>query len=199
MNLDSYRVLFLVITLGMSLFVAYPVLNMVLPLHGGTEQFSELWFVDADHGTQSLPFNITADELYTVNVGLGNRMNNSEYYLVRICFRNTTQYLSDINRAGPSSLPSLVELRLFVDSDAVLEAPITFSFQKTSIDSDILHVNGVTINGNECAFSNPITWNTENNGFYLQLFCELWAYDKPMNSFVYTEQTVGLLLNMTGS
>jgi len=190
--------LFLVITIGLSLFAAYPAINMVLP-QGGTEQFPELWIVDANHLTQSLPFNITTNESYTVNVGLGNRIDHAQYYLVRVCFRNTTQYLSDVNNTGPSSLPSLVELRLFLDSDGVLETPITFSFKKASVNNDTLTVNGVVINGNECAFSNPITWNTENRGFYLQLFCELWEYDTPMNSFVYTDKTVGLLLNMTGS
>jgi hypothetical protein len=43
----------------------------------------------------------------------------------------------------------------------------------------------------------PATWDSEFEGFFYQLFFELWTYDEAVSSFQYHNRFVGLWLNMT--
>lgn len=199
MNLETYHTLFFVVTLGLALFAAYPALCMVVPFQSSSEQFSELWLFGSGHAAENYPFNVSAGDVYTVFVCLGNRMNRSEYYLIRVNFRNTTLSFLNVNSSEPSSLLSPYEFRVFVDDGAVWESPVTFSFQNLSIDNDTLSLGDITINGTVFPFDAFMSWDPENSGFYFQLFFELWRYDIPLNTFSFTNQTVRLWLNMTNS
>ena len=42
------------------------------------------------------------------------------------------------------------------------------------------------------------TWDPEYEGFFYQLFFELWKYDNAAASFQYHNRFVGIWLNMTG-
>jgi len=56
-----------------------------------------------------------------------------------------------------------------------------------------LMMNGVTFNVDKSA-----SWDVENNGYYYQLFMELWIYNVEFQAFEFHNRFVGLWLNMTG-
>jgi len=55
------------------------------------------------------------------------------------------------------------------------------------------------INGDVFSLDKEALWDQDNNGFYYQLFIELWIYNAALNGFEFNNRFVGLHLNMTGS
>ena len=213
MNLDEYRILFLVVTLGLALVAAYPALAMVVPFTGGSEEFSEFWLLGPGHTAEDYPFNVSDGEMHNIFVCLGNHMGSSEYYMVYVKFGNSTQL--DLDSSKPSSLPPLYEFRVFVGDEDVWESPVTFGFQNVYIEDTVLIVDNVTmnvpiedavlsvddviINGMVFPVDASTSWDSENSGFYFRLSFELWRYDTMLKSFRFHDRVVWLRLNMTGS
>ena len=198
LNLESSRILFIVVTLGAALIIASPMLAIVVPFEGESEQFSELWLLGPNHVAEDYPFNSSAGETYSVFVGVGNHMSNSESYKISVKFRNSTQSLPDFNNEVPSSLSPLYEYQFFVDADGVWESPMSFGFNDLVVDGDVLSVNEVIIDGMAFPVDASAVWDSEKEGFLFQLFFELWSYDTDARSFRFDGLFVGLWLNMTG-
>ena len=207
MNLEEYRVLFLVVTLGLALVAASPALALVVPFGGSSEQFSEFWLLDSNHAAEDYPVNVSAGEMYSVFIGVGNHMGSPEYYKVYVKFGNISQL--DFNSSKPGSLPSLYEFRGFVGDGDFWESPVTFGFQNVSLvdnvtmnassEDAVLSVDGVIINGTAFPVDARTSWDAENGGFYFLLSFELWRYDTVLKSFMFHNRIVGLRLNMTDS
>jgi len=212
-NLDDYRTLFIVVTLGLALIAASPAIALVVPFGGGSEQFSEFWLLDPNHAAEDYPFNVSAGEMYSVFVGVGNHMGSPEYYKVYMKFGNITQL--DFNSSKPSSLSPLYEFQGFVGDGDFWESPVTFGFQNVSLVDKVLSVDNVTmnapiedavlsvdeviINGMVFPVDAHTSWDAENAGFYFRLSFELWRYDMVLKSFMFHNRIVGLRLNMTDS
>lgn len=199
MNLEDYRTLFIVATLGLALVASSPALSVVVPFQLGSERFSEFWLLGLGHMAEDYPFEVAAGEAYTVFVGVGNHMGCSEYYVVYAKFRNSTQPLPYIGGSMPNSLPPLYEFRFFVAEGETWESPVTFAFQDVSFQGDSVSVGVVTINGATFLVDSFSMWNSEDRGFYFQLFFELWRYDVTMQGFRFHDRFVGIWLNMTVS
>ena len=199
MNLEEYRVLFLVVTLGLALVAASPALSVVVPFQAGSERFSEFWLLGSGHMAEGYPFDVGFNETYSVFVGVGNHLGCSEYYVVYVKFRNSTQPLPDIGGSVPSSLPPLYEFRFFVGDGETWESLLTFAFQDVSLEGDVVFVGDVVINDVVFSVDSVSTWDPENRGFYFQLFLELWRYDMTMQGFRFHNRFVGIWLNMTVS
>ena len=213
MNLEEYRTMFLVVTLGLALVAAYPALAMVVPFTGGSEEFSEFWLLGPGHTAEDYPFNVGAGEMQSIFVCLGNHMGSSEYYMVYVKFGDSTQL--DFDSSKPGSLPPLYEFRVFVGDEDVWESPVTFGFQNVFIGDTVLIVDNVTmnvpiedavlsvddviINGMVFPVDASTSWDSENSGFYFRLSFELWRYDTMLKSFRFHNRVVGLQLNMTSS
>lgn len=199
MNLEDYRTLFIVGTLGLSLVAASPALSVAVPFGGGSERFSELWLLDALRRTEYYPFDVGVNETYGVFVGVGNHMGGSEYYMVYVKFRNSTQPLPDINGSTPSSLSPLYEYSFFVGDGEVWESRLTFGFEDVSLEGDVVFVGDVIVNGVVFGVDASARWDSEYGGFYFQLFFELWRYDVASRGFRFHNRFVALWLNMTVS
>jgi hypothetical protein len=197
MSLDDYRVLFLVATLVLALVAASPVLGVVVPFDGGSERFSELWLLGADHMAQDYPYNVVEGEEYTVFVGVGNHMGNSEYYMVCVKFCNSTVSFLDIDGGVPSGLSPLMEYRFFVGDGMVWESAVTFGFKDVSVVDDVLSVGSVVVDGVVFPVDAVADWDSEAGGFIFRLFFELWRYDVESQVFGFDGRVVGLRLNMT--
>jgi len=212
-NLKSYRNLFIVITLILTLIAASPALATVISFQGGSEQFSEFWLLGPEHVAENYPFNVSTGEMYNIFVDLANHMDRSEYYLVQVKFGNSTQL--DFDSSKPGSLSPLYEFRVFVGDEDVWGSPVTFGFQNVSI-KDVVHsadnvtmnvpiedvvlsVDDVIINGMVFPVDASTSWDSENSGFYFRLSFELWRYDVALKSYSFHNRVVGLQLNMTGS
>ncbi len=172
---------------------------MAVPFQGGSEEFSELWLLGPWRMAEGYPFDVGVNETYSVFVGVGNHMGCSEYYMVYVKFRNSTQPLPDVNGSTPSSLPPLYEFRFFVGDGETWESRLTFAFQNVSFQADSVSVGGVTINDVAFFVDSFSVWDAENSGFYFQLFFELWRYDTAAQDFRFHNRFVGIWLNMTGS
>ena len=198
MNLEEYRVLFLVVMLGLALVAASPVLGVVVP-QGGSERFSEFWLLDAWNRTEYYPFVVGVGEVYRVFVGVGNHVGGSEYYMVNVKFRNGTQSLPDIDGSVSSSLVPLYEFRFFVGDGEVWGSLVTFGFRDVVVEGDVLFVGDVIVNGVSFPVDASAVWDSEAEGFFFQLFFELWRYDLDSRVFRFHDRFVGIWLSMTVS
>ena len=198
MNLEQYRILFMVATLGLALVSLSPVLGVVVP-QGGSERFSEFWLLGPNHMTEGYPFDVGVGEEYRVFVGVGNHMGDSEYYKVYVKLRNGTDSLPDIDGSVPNSLSPLYEYRFFVGDGGVWEMPVTFGFEDVVVEGDVLVVGDVVVDGVSFPVDVSAVWDSEREGYFFQLLFELWRYDVALQGFRFDDRFVGLWLNMTGS
>ena len=198
MNLEDYHALFIVVTLGLALVVASPAVGVVLP-KDGSEEFSEFWLLGSDHMAEGYPFNVGEGEEYSVFIGVGNHMGGSEYYMVSVKFRNSTQSLPDINGSVASSLSVLYEYRFLIGDDEVWEVPVSFGVGKVGIEDQALFVGYVLVDGVSFPVDVCSVWDSERAGYFFQLFIELWRYDVLSESFRFDNRYVGIWLNITAS
>jgi len=193
LRLQDYRDLLLTACLIALLLAALPAVSVLVNFPQTSERFSELWLLGPGHMAENYPFNITAGQPYTVYLGVGNHMGNSSYYAVYIKFRNQTQLLPNATESLPSPLPVLYEIRAFVQNDQTWEKLITFSISYGNSS----FVNRLVINDRSVWTNSSAIWDPERNGFYYQLFFELWIYNVTSKNLGYHNRFVGIWLNMT--
>lgn len=198
MKFQDYRTLFQVACLGFVLLAASPALSLVVSFPSGGESFSELWLLGPNRMMEDYPFNVQTGESYNLFLGVGNHIGHSAYYLVYAKFRNQSQPLPNASSSEPNPLASVYEFQFFVADGETWESPLTFAFLKVSLQGDSLFVGGVAINGVPFSVGGFSLWDSENSGFYYQLFFELWLYNRTSQSFQYHDRFVGIWLNMTG-
>jgi hypothetical protein len=201
-NLQNYRVLFLMATGILALLVASPALSRLL-VYPRTEFLTELWLLGPNHRAEGYPFSISRGQNYSVFLEIANHLGYCAYYLVEVKFRNQTQsapasFGPPANRT-PSTLPSLYNTSAFVADEGAWEKLSTFSFDYayndmlSRIEFGSLRFNGLVFN----MTSYTIAWDPVGKGFFGYLFFELWLYNVTSASFQYNERFVALRLNMT--
>jgi len=120
--------------------------------------------------------------------------------MVYVKFRNQTQPLPDVSDSKPSSLSPLYEFQFFVADGETWESLLVFKILDVSLQGDSMLVGNVSINGVAFSVNSLSIWDSENNGFYYQLFFELWLYNNMASqSFQYHDRFVGIWLNATVS
>lgn len=197
MNVEEYRGWFIAGSLVLMLAAATPTLALFIRLPSGSEKFSELWLLGSRHEAEDYPFNITVNENYKVYVGIGNRLGYSAYYRVYVKFRNQTQPLPVASNSTPSPLPALYEFNFFVKDSEIWEAPLNFKVLEITSSNDSMTVGSLSINDVTFLVNSLSAWDTERNGFYYQLFFELWSYNTTLQGFQYHNRYVRIWLNVT--
>jgi hypothetical protein len=197
LKIEDYNVVFASVGLIGVLLFASPTLGLVLRLPSG-EKFSELWVLGPGHMAEDYPFNVKANDSYTVYVGVGNHMGSSAYYVVYVKFRNQSEPLPNATAGTPSPLPPLYEYRVFLQDGKTWEAPLTFSFPYVSRFENQCVIEALIINNVTFSIDKSTAWDVNNTGYYYQLFMELWIYDVESEDFVFHNRFVGIWLNMTG-
>lgn len=192
LKIEDYKAVFATLGLIGILLFASPTLGFVLRLPSG-EKFSELWILGPGHMAEDYPFNVRTGENYLVYVGVGNHMGSSAYYIVYLKFRNQTEPLPNATAGTPSPLNATAEYRIFLQGGESWEAPLTFSF----IGNQSL-IQSLIVNNVEFAVNKTALWDEENNGYYYQVFIELWIYSTEFDRFQFHNRFVGIWLNMTG-
>jgi len=198
MKFQDYRTLFQVACLSFVLLAASPALSQVVSFPRGGERFSELWLLGSNHMAEDYPFNVRAGEDYSLFLGVGNHLGCSAYYLVYAKFRNQSQNLPNASSSGPSSLSSVYEFRFLVADGDVSETLVTFKILEASVQGNAVVVESVSVNDRAFQVGCSSTWDSDNNGFYFQLFFELWLYNTTGLTFQFHDRFVGIWLNMTG-
>ena len=198
MNLDDFKMVFVGVFLVLVLVAASPTLSMMISLPAG-ERFTELWILGPGHMAEGYPFNARADVSYSVFLGVGNHMGGLEYYLAYVKFRNQTESLPNATMSTPSLVPSLYEYRTFLSEGEAWEKNVTFSFSGVSVAGNVCRVSYLSVGG--CGFfvDRFVAYNSTYNGYYFELFFELWRFDVGVSEFRYHNRFVGIRLNMTSS
>jgi hypothetical protein len=196
-KLQDYRNLLLAASLIALLLAALPAVSVLVSFPKVGEMFSELWLLGPNHMAEDYPFNVKVGESYTVYLGVGNHMGGSMYYAVYVKFRNQTQALPNATASAPSSLPILYEIRAFIPDGGTWEKLVAFSVSEASQFETSSFVNRLVINDRGVWTNSSAVWDLERNGFYYQLFFELWIYDVVSQSLGFHNRFVGIWLNMT--
>ena len=198
MNLEEYKSVFAVTVLGLILVAAFPTVSMVLPFPGGGERFSELWLLGPEHMAEGYPFDVRGGEMQgPIYVGVSNHMGSLEYYMVYVKFRNQTQPLPNATVSEPSSLSPLYEFQFFLADGETWEMPVSFIVEDVGFEGNNSFVTEVSINGHVFPVDVFSGWDSEQDGFYFQLFFELWLYSGDLQVFEFHDRFVGIWLNMT--
>lgn len=196
MDVKEYRGWLIVGSLALMLLAATPTLALYLKIPSGSERFSELWLLGSGHKAEDYPSNVKVNETYSVFVGVVNHLGYSAYYNVSVKFRNQTQQLPVASNATHSALPTLYEFNFFVGNDEAWEALLNFKILNVERSNDYMIVNSLSINNVLFQVDTISKRDETRNGFYYQLFFELWLYNITSQSFQYNNH-VGLWLNVT--
>lgn len=195
MDIERYKVTFIVVTAIITLLVASPALQRIL-VYPQTEFFTELWLLGPNHKAENYPYNITNNGENMVYLGISNHLGYCGYYVLQIKLRNQTQLGPDSFNKTASPQPSLYNISLFVADNQTLETQITFKFNYNTVES-IVYFNSLTVNGVQLNLNGYETsWNSTNNDYYCKIIFELWLYNS-VGGFQYNSRYVDLRLNMT--
>ena len=198
MSVDDVKFLYGLACFGLCLIIISPSVAMFVSLPGG-EPFSELWLLGEGGMAEGYPFDVVENETYRVCLGVGNRMGCSEYYMVYVKFRNQSEPLPDSLNGEPSVLAPLFEYRFFVRESEVWERMVAFSFSGVSVDGNFSRVSFITVDGVVVFVDKTALWDSEGDGYYYQIFFELWLYDLASRGFRFHGRFVGLWLNVSVS
>jgi hypothetical protein len=196
MKLNDYKLIFAAVGLIGVLLIASPALADAIRLPSG-EQFSELYLLGPDLMAQDYPFNIVADQNYSVSIGVGNHLGSSAYYTLYVKFKNQTDLLPNATTATPSPLQPLYEYRFSIPDGQNWISPFNFTVSNASISGNQSLINQITINNVKFTVNKPAAWNSNSTKFTYELIFELWLYEAPANSIQYNNRFVGLQLNLT--
>lgn len=196
MKLRDYELVFAVVGLIGVLLISSPVISTVVHLPSG-EHFSELYLLGPNHMAENYPFNIVADQNYSIYVGVNNHMGASAYYVLYIKLRNQTDSSPNATMGTPSSLTPLYEYGFFLQDGQNWERLLTFSVLNASLSGNQTVINAITINNVLLALDKPALWNTNSTIFSYQLFFELWLFDTQSDMLFFNDRFVGLQLNLT--
>jgi hypothetical protein len=200
MNLQEYKVLFIVVVSVSALLVASPALQRLL-VYPKTEFFTELWLLGPNQKGEGYPFSITLNENYSVFLGIGNHLGECAYYVVEVKFRNESGSAPNSFKRTPSSLPSLYNITVFVAAEESRNHLLTFGFDYGFDDSmSRIDFYSMTLNDVKLDLHGLNSkWNANASRFYGNLIFELWLYNTSTSLFYYHERFVDLKFNMTAT
>jgi hypothetical protein len=196
MKLGDYRVVFFAVGLIGSLLIASPAIASAVRLPGG-EQFSELYLLGPGLKAENYPYNIVADQNYSVYLGVGNHMGSSSYYTIYVKFRNQTDPLPNATTGTPSPLQPLYEYKFSIPDNQSHVTPLVFSVTGTSTLGNQSLIKQLTINDVKFDVNKPATWDSNTTKFGYGLFFELWLFNASSNSTQFNNRSVSLQLNLT--
>jgi hypothetical protein len=198
MSLSDVKALYAVSVLAVSLLLASPVIALLMPLPRG-ERFSDLWLLCEGHVADEQALPVTAETEYRVFIGASNQMRRSEYYVVYVKIRNQTQPLPNVATSTASPLAALYEFRFLLGDDAAWESPFTFALHNITVQDNVMHVREVSMNQVRLPIDLQSAWDAENQGYYYQLFFELWRYDAASRSLQFHNRVVWIWLTVSES
>jgi uncharacterized membrane protein len=198
MKFQDYSFLLVVVTGILALLVASPALSRLLAFPR-VDFFTEFAVLGPNRMAEDYPFNISSGNSYNVFLEAKNQLGYCAYYLVEAKFRNQTQSAPDTFNFTSSSLPSLFNFTAIVKDEGSWELPLTFSFNyEYENNMTLARVSSLVLNDMPLSIRNcTITWNSYMQGFYGNLFFELWIYNQTTGVFQYHERFLSLWFNMT--
>jgi len=191
-----FKALLLVACSVLALFVASPAIQrLVASPHA--EFFTELAIMGPYHNA-TYPYNIQSNENFTLYFDVTNHLGSLAYYLIDIKFQNETQAKDSFVGAGSDQSP-LGNITFCIANSKTVELPLSISLQYTvdNQNSEKLNLKNITINSSTLNIDRrTIIWNSEKQGFFGNVFFELWLFNDTANTFEYNQRYVSLWLKM---
>jgi len=198
MKLKDYKLIITVTGLIGILLVATPALINIIGSPGG-EQFSELYLLGPKQTIADYPYNIAADQNYSVYANVVNYQGASAFYVLYVKFQNMTDPLPDPTSMMPSSVPPLYEYQFSVPNGKTWDSLLTFSISNATIVANQSVVKTVTINNFKYEVNTPDLFGSKSTAFNYRIVFELWLYNATSNSIQFSNRFVDLELNLTRS
>lgn len=198
MGLQKYKALILVITAVSTLFIASPLLQKLV-YFPQTVFFTELSLF-GPYNNATYPSNVTVGADYRLYLNVNNHLGTQASYVIKPKFGNQTQFTPDSFNHTSSILPSLGDITFSLADNKFIQLPINVSFQYNvdKNNSRQLDMQSIVLNGETIDVSNTtIAWNSGKNGFYGNLFFELWLLNDTTNALQYDQRYVSLWLKMS--
>jgi len=195
MNFKNVKNVYVFSCVVLCLIFLSPSLAMIVHFPEG-EKFSELWILGSTHQMNDYPFNVSQGVSYHVFLGLGNQMGSLEYYSIRVKLRNQSEPMSDNSAGTPSGLPTAYEYRLFLRNNSTWEKEFSFSFNDVSFEGNLSRISAVSIDGHPINVNKIALKDQRDNGFYYEMFFELWIYNSTASAFQFHNRTVGFWINL---
>jgi hypothetical protein len=195
MNFKNVKQLYVLSCIVLCLIFLSPTLALIVHFPEG-ETFSELWVLGATHQMEDYPFSVSQGVNYHIFLGVANQMGSLEHYSVRVKLRNQSEPMPD-NLAGTSSeLPTIYEYRLFLCNNATWETEFSFSLSGVSFEGSLSKISTFSINGYPINVDKIALSDERDNGFYYELFFELWIYNSTTSTFQFDNRNVGFWINL---
>ncbi|MEM2147846.1 MAG: DUF1616 domain-containing protein [Candidatus Bathyarchaeia archaeon] len=196
MNFADVKLAYVFSCIALSLIILSPTLAHVVSWPEG-EKFSELWILGPNRMAEGYPFNVSAGMLYRIYLGVGNHLGKSAYYKVYVKLRNQSEPLPNSTAGVPSPLEPIYEFHVFLADNSTWEREISFSFEQVSFNGNVCRIGGLMFDGHYAAVDKGAVWDAERNGFFIQLFFELWLYNADISDFEFHNRYVNLWFNMS--
>ena len=197
MHFDDFKLVYVLTCFGLGLIILSPTLAMVVRIPGG-ERYSELWILGAGHMAEDYPFNVKPHEVYQVFLGVTNHMGDLQYYKVYVKLGSQTESSPNAVNGTPSVLDPVFEHQLFLRDGEAWERQVSFSFADVSFEGNSCKISNFVMDGHVLNVDKLLIWDNEGDGFYCQLFFELWIYSNTASGFQYHNRFVRFWLCMGG-
>jgi len=161
------------------------------------ERFSELFLLGPNQTAEDFPFNVVTNQNYLVHLGIGNHLDAPAYYVCYFKIRNQTEPLPDESQSTPSALSPFHEYRTVIQNEENRTVPVSFSLSGLTISNGCSRLQTVTINDVQYEVNKIAQYDQENNGYYYQVFVELWACYPKSDTLQYQNRYVYFWLNAT--
>lgn len=196
MNYGSIKWFYVVVCVMLGIAALSPTLAAFISFPA-EEPFSEMWILGPNGMAENYPFNVMGGETSNVILGVTNQMGGLRYYLVYVKLRNQTEPLPNSTVGLPSVLEPVFEYRALLRNNETWNRTVSFVFTDVHFEGNISRVSRILIDGCGVAVDEVDVWDNANNGFYYQLFFELWIYDAAASDFQFHNRSVGFWLNLT--
>ena len=159
-----------------------------------SQHYSELWILGPNGEAFDYPENVSQRTLQNFNLEVKNNLDLPTYYIVLMKIRDSTQPLPIQNTSTPSPLEPICEFRFAINPGKTWTKQVSLEFPQFTTFADYLQFGSIKVNDVLFRCDCLALWD---HGFYFEVFFELWTYDSSAKSIAFTNQYVGLWLNMT--
>lgn len=193
---NNCKIIFIMLSLICILVLASPILLPFIPKRS-RESFSEIYLLGSNQMAENYPSKVKPGEVYSIFLGVGNHMGASAYYAIHLKIKDKSEDPPDPRNNLPSPIPMICDYHVFLSDGEVWEKPLNFSLNFNFSDSSHCILKEIIVNGERYTVNKLILWDSEKNGFFINMFFEMWIYSSRTKSFSFHNRFVGIWLNMT--
>ena len=200
MNFENVKLIYSFLCLALCLFLLLPAMLLIistLGINSAGEEFSELWILGPNEYVEGYPLTTSLNRPFKVYLGAGNSLNRVAYYVIYVKLRNQIEPSANSFAGKPSPLQPIFEYRFSLANNGIWEKELSFSFEDVGFDENLCRLSRLSIDGSSLSLDKVAFWDVENEGFYYQLFFELWIYNSDSLGFEFHNRSVGLWINMS--